>query len=335
MESVDMNKTCNECNRSLPMTIEYFHRRTSAKDGFNTRCKECRGSAFGIIHPNRVLDAPEGHKYCTKCLELKLFNDFAKSSKEKDGYVQVCKKCRHKYYKDNFEHFAQKGREYNQINKEEKQQYKAEYYLKNKERLSKEQKEYYELNKQQIMDRQRDYYFENKEAIQAYKKEHNKMYAPKYADIRRNRYFENHEANLKKRNQYRIDNAEKIKASRRTEHGKELMRYHKQKRKSLKKQLPANYGINEWNSCKAHFDNQCAYCGEVKPLEQEHFIPLTKSGEYTINNIICACRNCNSSKGNKDFFEWYPKRKSYSKQREQKILKYLNYNNKTQQLALL
>jgi 5-methylcytosine-specific restriction endonuclease McrA len=85
------------------------------------------------------------------------------------------------------------------------------------------------------------------------------------------------------------------------------------------------------------FDNKCAYCGKEKPLAQDHFVPLSKGGEYTNNNIICSCKSCNSSKSDKDFFEWYPEQLFYSKEREAKILKYLNYDKKTQtqQLALI
>mgnify|MGYP003489420683 CR=1 FL=1 len=78
---------------------------------------------------------------------------------------------------------------------------------------------------------------------------------------------------------------------------------------------------------KLEFNNKCAYCGKEKPLSQEHFVALSKGGEFTINNIIPSCQNCNSSKRATDFFEWYPKFKHYSKKREQIILKFLNYNN--------
>ncbi len=58
-------------------------------------------------------------------------------------------------------------------------------------------------------------------------------------------------------------------------------------------------------------------------LHQDHFIPLTKGGGYTKENIIPACRSCNASKQNADFEEWYPQYEYYSKEREQKILDYM------------
>lgn len=318
------------------MTIEYFHRRSSANDGFNTRCKECRGSKFGIIHPNRVLDKPEGFKYCTKCMELKSLSEFDTTPKEKDGHTQMCKVCRHKYYKDNFEYYVEKAKIRQQEKKEELKEYKANYYKENKENINKKNRINYRLNRKERIKKQQEYYFVNKESIQMYKQEYSKKNADKISEKHRIKYYENHEENLQKKKQYRIDNAEQIKAWRRSEHGKEVLRYHKQKRKSLKKKLISEFSIKDWEKCKKHFNQSCCYCGgKVKTLEQEHFVPLSHGGEYSINNIIPACRRCNSSKNNSNFFKWYPKQEYYSKQREQKILKYLNYKDHIQQLALL
>ena len=106
-------------------------------------------------------------------------------------------------------------------------------------------------------------------------------------------------------------------------------------RRSRKKELLSTLTKNQWENIKLYFNNRCAYCNKETPLEQEHFISLVKGGEFTINNIICACRSCNSSKKDRNFYEWYPKHKSYSKQREKKILKFLGYANDEQQLRII
>jgi hypothetical protein len=106
-----------------------------------------------------------------------------------------------------------------------------------------------------------------------------------------------------------------------------------ERRRTKKKQLPSTLTSEQWEITKAHFDNRCCYCGEDKPLTQEHFIALQELGEHSHANIIPACRSCNCSKGPRDFFLWYPKYKHYSKERERKILKFLNYKSKAQQLT--
>ena len=93
------------------------------------------------------------------------------------------------------------------------------------------------------------------------------------------------------------------------------------------RKTPANKSVNlldisEYSSDE-YFNNSCAYCGAKCELEQEHFIPVTKGGEYTKNNIITACRSCNASKGNRDFDEWYKNKDFYNKDRENKIKQYL------------
>ena len=107
-----------------------------------------------------------------------------------------------------------------------------------------------------------------------------------------------------------------------------------QRREARKRSLECNLTAKQWLDIKLQFDNKCAYCGKELPLAQEHFLALSKSGEYTVNNIICACKTCNSSKSNKDFFTWYPKYKYYSKKRERFILKFLNYKDGIQQITL-
>lgn len=121
-----------------------------------------------------------------------------------------------------------------------------------------------------------------------------------------------------------------------TDKYKEIKRFSKEKRRTKKRLLDSNLTKSQWEKCINHFDNSCCYCGKKeKTLSMEHFIPLSNGGEWTINNIVPSCRSCNSSKGTKDFFKWYPKQKCYSEQRENKILKYLNYKNNIQQLSLL
>lgn len=101
-----------------------------------------------------------------------------------------------------------------------------------------------------------------------------------------------------------------------------------------KKGLVADYTYLQWVKTKKVFNNKCAYCGVEHTLSQDHFIPLCEGGGYTRNNIIPVCHMCNSSKRNLDFFEWYPQQEFYSKDREEKILNYLNYHDHFQQLML-
>ena len=50
--------------------------------------------------------------------------------------------------------------------------------------------------------------------------------------------------------------------------------------------------------------DRCCYCGNVRKLTVEHIVPLSKGGTHTGDNILFACRPCNSSKFNKDLIIW-------------------------------
>jgi len=48
----------------------------------------------------------------------------------------------------------------------------------------------------------------------------------------------------------------------------------------------------------------CNYCGSKENLALDHIFPLRLGGQDDAENLIFACRTCNSSKGKKDLMEW-------------------------------
>lgn len=201
-------------------------------------------------------------------------------------------------------------------------------------------KQYYELNKDRIKQYNEWFNENNKEK----RKECNKKYYDKNKEMLNEYSKQWKKDNKNYEKQYYEDNKEKLREYRRNwfsinkERYKGQRRISKQKRRAKLKNLPATLTIEQWKQTKENFNNQCAYCGkQLKNLTQDHFIPLSKDGPYTADNIIPACRSCNTSKNNKDFFEWYPKKEFYNEEREQKILEHLKYitqNNQQLKLAL-
>jgi len=202
-------------------------------------------------------------------------------------------------------------------NKEHLCQYRKMYRNDNKEYLDKNSKLYHEKNKNKYAELKKKWNENNREHIAQYLEE-NKEKFTKYREIYNN---ENRQSLNRKSLLYAKLNRDKCNIL-------------TQKYRAKKKKLPCTLTLIQWETIKSQFDNKCAYCGKEKPLEKEHFISLNKNGEFTINNIICACRSCNSSKGNRDFSKWYPTYRNYSKKRETKILKFLGYENENQQLKI-
>ena len=48
----------------------------------------------------------------------------------------------------------------------------------------------------------------------------------------------------------------------------------------------------------------CNYCGSSENLALDHIFPQRFGGKDDAENLIYACRTCNSSKGKKDLMEW-------------------------------
>ncbi|NCC82499.1 MAG: HNH endonuclease [Clostridia bacterium] len=300
-------KVCTKCGKELPATTEYFSPLKSGKYGLRPECKECRR-----ITPDRI--PKQGYRFCSKCNEeLPETEEYFRIEKNRGKFIfrGICKKCqklinnryyieRKEYYKEYREHNKSKHQQYYNDNRDKILLQNCKYYLNNSETLKQKKKVYYLKNRDYINEKNKENYKKNLEQRKAY---------DKYRNIR-------------------------DKAKRRINHQKYLAR---------KKDLEATLTKQQWAQILKEFNNQCAYCGtsaeehlqaHSRNMEQEHFIPLSKGGEYTHNNIIPACRSCNSSKNNKDFFEWYPEQEFYSKEREQKILKHLGYKQEKQQLRM-
>jgi 5-methylcytosine-specific restriction endonuclease McrA len=77
-------------------------------------------------------------------------------------------------------------------------------------------------------------------------------------------------------------------------------------RRRARKAKAGIYQITErdWRRLVARFDHRCAYCGEARPLTQEHVIPLARGGRHAIGNLLPVCSPCNSSKNQKLLIEW-------------------------------
>jgi hypothetical protein len=255
-----------------------------------------------------------GTKVCTKCgIEYPATTEYYHSNKKgKYGLQAECKACvsdYHKQYRINnieklkedtkkyYDNNIDKIKKYRDANKGKMKEYNKQYRISNNERLKQHYTEYRNNNRQLINEYKKVYYESNKDLV-------------------------NDQVKI-----YRNKNREKTNSVRRISTNR---------RRACKRQLVNSYTLSEWQACVEYFDNKCAYCGNEEKLSQEHFVPLSKGGEYTKNNIIPSCTTCNSSKINKDFFEWYPKQLFYDKERERKILKYLNYDEKSkaQQLTL-
>ena len=55
----------------------------------------------------------------------------------------------------------------------------------------------------------------------------------------------------------------------------------------------------DWLTILRAHKNRCHYCKKRKVLTIDHVIPLSKGGMHIVENIVPACRSCNSAKKDK------------------------------------
>ena len=58
-------------------------------------------------------------------------------------------------------------------------------------------------------------------------------------------------------------------------------------------------------------DKQCDNCGSRELLSVDHLIPTKQGGENSGDNLVWACRSCNSSKGAIDALEWQAEKNQF------------------------
>lgn len=133
---------------------------------------------------------------------------------------------------------------------------------------------------------------------------------------RKKKYQADREKELESNKQWRTLNREKLSLK-------------QSKYRQLGKSLIYDYSDSLWMYTLLFFKFQCVYCGSKENLQKEHVIPFSKGGEYTIRNIVPACKSCNCSKKDKDLKDWYFKQSFFSRQRLNKLKSYLLFVSKT------
>jgi len=66
------------------------------------------------------------------------------------------------------------------------------------------------------------------------------------------------------------------------------------------------------------WDYKCAYC-EDTATSLDHIVPRFKSGSSNRNNLVPACRRCNSTKASNEVESWYSQQEFFSQARMEKI----------------
>lgn len=192
---------------------------------------------------------------------------------------------------------------------------------------------------------------DNREKLTKQQREARMRNHEQYLESARKRYWKNREKNLEwnKKNYYKhIDrrkaynkkfyreNSERIK-----EHVKRWAKENPKKvlaqshlKRARKMRAIGKYSEEEFFSLCDEFNWKCCYCDKELSKDTatvDHAIPISKGGSNFIENILPACRSCNSSKNNKDLYEWFKGNDFYDIERDKRIT---NHTSKNNQMAL-
>ncbi|MGA9365226.1 MAG: HNH endonuclease [Bacteroidota bacterium] len=61
--------------------------------------------------------------------------------------------------------------------------------------------------------------------------------------------------------------------------------------------------LREWER-EQERPQECVFCGSTIDLTTDHLIPKKRGGDDSPDNLVLACKSCNSSRGEKGVFEW-------------------------------
>jgi 5-methylcytosine-specific restriction endonuclease McrA len=76
------------------------------------------------------------------------------------------------------------------------------------------------------------------------------------------------------------------------------------RRKRRMERVEHDLSDEQWTALKEAWAG-CAYCGETsQPLQRDCVLALSRGGRYTLENIVPACRSCNTSKCNDEVTGW-------------------------------
>ena len=81
--------------------------------------------------------------------------------------------------------------------------------------------------------------------------------------------------------------------------------------KGLKNETMHLGSIADDERLKMVLPQACCYCGSNDNLSIDHLIPKAKGGADNAENMIWACRSCNSSKSAKDMLDWYLEKEEF------------------------
>ena len=149
-------------------------------------------------------------------------------------------------------------------------------------------KKYRESHKEYEREYSKKYRQKNKERIKEYRNTHKDRTKETSAEWRKNNpgYGDQWNKNLEYKRQWN-----------KTEKGRANLQRCKFKRRALRKLAANTLTAEEWQDILKQHEFRCIYCGKqfsMFKMTKDHIIPISKGGDNSRENIVPACKSCNS-----------------------------------------
>jgi len=312
------SKRCAKCGETK--AVSAFGRDSTKKDGLLYQCKEC------AREKGRVYYAANSEKLNEKSRRYYAANP----EKVREG--------RRVYYAANSDKLREKSRVYREANPEKEREASRVYRAANPEKVRERKRVYYAANPEKVREAVRVYQAANPEKVRERKRVYYAANSEKVREAVRVYRAANPEKVRERKRVYYAANPEKVREGRRVYHAanpekvRERGRVYSQRRRARKANLPNTLTTAEWQYATDYFHGCCAVCGrqpkdlfKTRRVSADHWIPLTKGGGTTADNIVPLCSGedgCNNRKGNKDPEVWLAQQ--FSKHEAKKILQRIN-----------
>jgi 5-methylcytosine-specific restriction endonuclease McrA len=196
------------------------------------------------------------------------------------------------------ERFEQYKKDHPEINTKDRTKYLKQYYLKNRRQILTRMKERQQLPeiKQQRNIYEKLWYSKNKEKYLEQRKEYVAKNKEVVAERGRAWYWRNKDRRAAKSKEWAKKNPEK-------------MRIISHRRRARLLNAEGSFTQEDWLKLKEIYDFTCPKCFRSEPeikLTMDHKVPLVKGGSNYLDNIQPLCVSCNTSKGKKIWFAFYP-----------------------------
>lgn len=260
------------------------------------------------------------YKRCTKCGEMKpaTLEYFCAN---KSTLRSECKECTRAYH-----------RKYRDEHREQVHTYFANYHAEHREKNRADCARYRAEHQEELRANYAKWYAEHRED----RRKKDAEYRKKHTEERRAQNQKWKAANKERLDAYYASHREERRATSRhwaKEH-LDRVRVHSHQRRARKRNVPSTFTAKDWDQCLEYWGHCCAVCGRPQglwhTLAQDHWIPVSKGGPYTPDNIVPLCHGdggCNNSKYTHIPDEWLASKFSPRKARqiEQRIRDYFDY----------